>query len=76
MITAELTLSTYDLAQWRIIRDAVARVAPEACALASAGSDDRGRHEFRLHITRGTTDPRSWRSALVALAALADEGEV
>ncbi|HMQ32375.1 MAG TPA: hypothetical protein PKD53_16705 [Chloroflexaceae bacterium] len=73
MITVELTLTTRDRHQWRIIRETVEQMAPTARVIVSAGSDDRGRHEFRLHIARGTTDPRSWRGALVALAVLADE---
>lgn len=73
MIIVELTFTTRQLNTWNAIRHAVSRLAPEAKALASAGSDELGRNEYRLHVTRGATDPRSWRHALVALASLADE---
>lgn len=75
MIIVELSFTTRKLNTWHAVRDAVARLAPQAAALASAGSDEHGRNEYRLHVTRGATDPRSWRHAVVALASLADEGE-
>lgn len=76
MIAVELTLTTSSATHWAIIRETAQRLLPELRPLASMGNDARGRPTYRLHLTRGTTDPRSWRSALVALASLADEGEV
>lgn len=73
MIVVELTIVTGHLVTWNEIRHAVTRLAPEATALVSAGSDAHGQSEYRLHVTRGATDPRSWRHALIALASLADE---
>lgn len=75
MIAVELTLIVRDEAHWAIVRETARRLLPDLHPLASVGSDERGRPVYRLHLARGATDPRSWRSALVALAALADEGE-
>lgn len=73
MIILELTIATTSETHWAIIQESVDLVARGARRLTSAGSDARGRLEYRLHLTRGAMDSASWRRAVATLAALAEE---
>lgn len=74
-ISAELTLAASSAVEQTIVREQIQRLAPEATVLSSAGSDDRGGLEHRLHISRGALTPRQWRVILGVLASFANEGE-